>query len=272
MQHARRHRVLRLRHHHHYLAQSARLFAWHPAVRATALSGVVAGVLLGLVYFGLSQLGLRIGDIDVDNGGAGLSYAASTLFGNTGLVVLGAIVILACLTTAVGLCGASTAFFSGLFPKLSRTSLILIHIVVSFAVANLGLTLLLKVVVPIMLLCYPVTIAMVIVCLLDIPIPGHMYWTYRCAVWTAGIFGLVDAASAAGLTASWFLALKDAIPLSGFSLGWLLPTLILGCVGFIVDALQGRLRKPLDYDLVARERNRALLDAGIAGEVSEETA
>ncbi|MDO4613658.1 MAG: branched-chain amino acid transport system II carrier protein [Actinomycetaceae bacterium] len=240
-----------------------------PLFRATALSGVVAGLLLGLVYFGLSELGLRIGDSGVQNGGEGLSYAARTLFGHTGLVVLGAIAILACLTTAVGLTGASTAFFSGLFPRVPRNVIIVVHMAVSFAVANLGLNMLLKIVVPVMYLCYPVTIALVIVCLLDIFIPGHMYWTYRGAVWIAAVFGLIDAASAAELKSGLLTALLDTIPLAHYSLGWLIPTLVAGLIGFIVDLKQNRLREHLDYDLMAREKNKGLVEAGIAGDISE---
>lgn len=238
--------------------------------RATALTGVVAGALLGIVYFGLSQLGLRIGDSGAANGSAGLAYAASSLFGNTGLVVLGAIAILACLTTAVGLLGASAAFFSGLFPRVSRTVLIVAHVVISLAVANLGLDMLLKIVIPIMYLCYPVTIAMVVVCLIDIVVPGHMYWTYRGAVWTGALFGLIDAIAAAGVKADWFKALVNIVPLAEYSLGWLLPTLIMGVVGFAIDHKQGRLVSHLDYDLMAREKNKGLVEAGIAGDIDED--
>lgn len=241
-----------------------------PLFRATAMSGVVAGLLLGLVYFGLSQLGLRMGDSTADNGGAVLSEAAKTLFGSTGLVVLGAIAILACLTTAVGLTGASTAFFSGIFPKVPRNILILIHMVIAFGVANLGLSVLLKVVIPVMYLCYPVTIALVIVCLLDIFIPGHLYWTYRGAVWVSAVFGLIDAIAVTGLKAAWFTAIVDVVPLAGYSLGWLLPTIVMGAIGFIADARQGRLREHLDYDLMARERNKGLVEAGIVGDLDKE--
>lgn len=237
--------------------------------RATALTGVVAGILLGVVYFGLSQLGLRIGDSGVANGGEGLAFAARQLFGHTGLVVLAAIAILACLTTAVGLTGASTAFFSGLFPKAPRNVLIIIHIIVAFGVANLGLDLLLKVVIPIMYLCYPVTIMMVVVCLLDIVVPGHMYWTYRGAVWTSALFGLIDAIAVTGYDAAWFKTVVETVPLAGYSLGWLIPSVVVGIVGFLVDLGQGRLTKHLDYDLMARERNKGLVEAGIAGDLDD---
>ena len=147
--------------------------------------------------------------------------------------------------------------------------------IVSLGVANLGLTLLLKVVIPIMYLCYPVTIGIVICCLLDIFIPGHMYWTYRGSVWIAALFGLIDAIAAAGVEASWFKAIVDVVPLAHYSLGWLIPTLIGGVIGFIVDHHQGRLVEHFDYDLMARERNRGLVEAGIAGtleDVEEEQA
>ncbi|MDO5747411.1 MAG: branched-chain amino acid transport system II carrier protein [Actinomycetaceae bacterium] len=215
--------------------------------RATALAGVVAGTLLALVYWGLSNIGMRIADKGIDNGGEGLAVAAQTLFGDTGQIIFGAIVVLACLTTGIGLIGASTEFFLTIFPRIPRNVMILIHVVISWAIASIGLTALLNFAIVIMMFCYPIVITMTLVCLIDIFVPGHMYWTYRGFVWTAALFGVFDAITT-GIdkygdlkSATGWTSFYDLIPLSGFGMGWIVPCLILGIAGIVADGVQKRL-------------------------------
>ena len=229
----------------------------------TALSGVIAAFFLGLVYFGLSMVGSRVGRLnpDVKDGGEGLAFAAQHLFGPAGRVVLGAIAILACLTTAIGLVEASTQFFRGLFPQISRPVWVVLHVIISLAIANLGLEALVNVIVPVMMFCYPITIMLVVTCILDIFIPGHMFWAYRLSVWVAGIVGLFDGLKAAGVLENW---IDTTIPLASLGLGWLIPSLVMLVLGLIIDIAQGRMKQAYDYDAVARERNQSLVSAGLA--------
>ncbi len=229
----------------------------------TALSGVIAAFFLGLVYFGLSMVGSRVGRLnpDVKDGGEGLAFAAQHLFGPAGRVVLGAIAILACLTTAIGLVEASTQFFRGLFPQISRPVWVVLHVIISLAIANLGLEALVNVIVPVMMFCYPITIMLVVTCILDIFIPGHMFWAYRLSVWVAGIFGLFDGLKGAGVLENW---IDTTIPLASLGLGWLIPSLVMLVLGLIIDIAQGRMKQAYDYDAVARERNQSLVSAGLA--------
>ena len=229
----------------------------------TALSGVIAAFFLGLVYFGLSMVGSRVGRLNpnVKDGGEGLAFAAQHLFGSTGRVILGAIAILACLTTAIGLVEASTQFFRGLFPQISRPVWVVLHVVISLAIANLGLEALVNVIIPVMMFCYPITIMLVVTCILDIFIPGHMFWAYRLSVWVAAFFGLFDALKAGGVLEQW---IDSTIPLASLGLGWLIPSLVMLVVGLIIDFAQGRMKQQYDYDAVARERNQSLVSAGLA--------
>lgn len=229
----------------------------------TALSGVIAAFFLGLVYFGLSMVGSRVGRLNpnVKDGGEGLAFAAQHLFGSTGRVILGAIAILACLTTAIGLVEASTQFFRGLFPQISRPVWVVLHVVISLAIANLGLEALVNVIIPVMMFCYPVTIMLVVTCIMDIFIPGHMFWAYRLSVWVAAFFGLFDGLKAAGVLEEW---IDTTIPLASLGLGWLIPSIVMLLVGLIIDFAQGRMKQQYDYDAVARQRNQSLVSAGLA--------
>ncbi|MCI7551443.1 MAG: branched-chain amino acid transport system II carrier protein [Actinomycetaceae bacterium] len=216
-----------------------------PLFRATASSGIVAGLLLAGIYLGLSQVGVRIGNADVPDGAAGISYAASLLFGAPGQWLLAVIAILACLTTAVGLIGASTQFFQGQFPRIPRIALLVIHVVVALAVANLGLATLMNIVVPMMYFCYPVTIAVVVASIIDIVVPGHLYHAYRIPVWTAALFGLLDAVAQSfklfgAEFPGWLDWLIGAVPLADISLGWVVPAGVMLVLGLVLDAATGR--------------------------------
>lgn len=253
-----------------------------PLFSMTALSGVIAAVFLGLIYFGLSLLGNRVANQkpNVANGAEGLVFATSYMFGTVGSVILATIAILACLTTAIGLFGASIQFFRGLFPQLSRAQWLAIHLLISLIIANLGLDILLKVVVPIMYFCYPIAICLIFTCLLDIFIPGHMFWAYRASVWTAAFFGLIDALRQAiqlfelhtqpGWPAGFVWLVEKYVPMSNRSLGWVVPAVLMFVLGFVLDLCQGRMRQKLDYDQVARQRNRQLIDSGLLDGASEE--
>lgn len=221
--------------------------------KATATSGLIAGILLAIVYWGLSNIGVRIAKFKMDNGGTGLAYAAQELFGDAGQIVFGAIVVLACLTTAIGLIGASTEFFLTIFTKVPRNVMILIHVVISWAIAILGLEKLLDVAIVVMMFCYPIVITMTIVCLIDIFIPGHMYWTYRGTVWVAAIFGVFDAVNT-GIAK--FGSIKNAdgwnsfygsIPFSSIGMGWIVPCTLLLIIGLIADHAQKRLTTRMAY-------------------------
>lgn len=241
--------------------------------KVTAFSGVIAAFFLGIIYFGLSMVGSRVGRLnpEVKDGGEGLAFAAQYLFGSTGRIVLGAIAILACLTTAIGLIEASTQFFQGLFPRVSRPVWVILHVLVSLAIANLGLKSLLDAIIPVMMFCYPITIMLVVTCLLDIFIPGHMFWAYRLSVWVAAAFGLFDGIKAAcGLFEGSQVAaqvtqwIDNTIPMASLGLGWLTPSFLMLAIGLVIDIAQGRMKSQLDYDAVARERNQSLVSAGLA--------
>ena len=222
-----------------------------PLFRTTVLAGLLAGALLALIYFGLGSVGTRIGDAEVSDGAAGLAHAAWLLFGAPGQWLLGLIAILACLTTSVGLFGASVTFFNKHFPRVGRTRLLIIHVAVAFAVANLGLATLMNLVVPLMYFCYPVTIAIVAVAIADIFIPGHLFWSYRFTAWASAVFGLIDAilqgySLFAVTPPDWFTALIKAIPFADLSLGWVVPALLGFTIGMICDGATGRFAKHLD--------------------------
>lgn len=205
----------------------------------TATAGVIAGALLAVFYLGLGQIGIRMSPFNPDNGAEALAIASVELFGSGRQALFGLIVVLACLTTAVGLVGASSQYFMTLFPRISRIQMVSIHVLVSFALANLGLQTILNVVAPINQLIYPIVICIVFISLFDIFVPGELYWTYRLTAWFGACFGVLEALRSIGDSFNWLLPFLDAFPLGPVNMSWVTPALLGFTVGLIIDTVKG---------------------------------
>lgn len=204
------------------------------ARRGTLWAALIAAVLLMAVYLGLVHVG-RVGV--GENGAALISNVSRELFGVGGQVLFGAIVLLACLTTTIGLVGASSEFFHRLVPRLSEHAWLVVTLVVSFALANLGLEAILAVVAPINQLLYPMVICLVLVALLDAMLPLRLHWSYRLPAWAAGALSIPEAlwSTQAGVFAP-LRTVLDAFPFGALQLAWTVPALVALVIGLVLDA------------------------------------
>lgn len=224
----------------------------------TAKAGVIAGTLLALVYIGLTLLGNRVAGQGLTNGAQALATAASSLFGHGGQVIFGLIALLACLTTAVGLVGASVQYFRTLFPRVGYKQMVAVHIAVSLLLANMGLEAILKVVAPLNQFIYPAAICVIVVCLVDIPVPGKLKWAYRLPAWVAFFISAFEALYSTELPA--FEGLRyymDMLPLGQVQMAWVMPALVALIAGMVLDAYQGRIKH--EFEDVA-ESDGAILE------------
>ena len=125
-------------------------------LKVIAGASVVAGALLAVIYGGLTYLGAS----SALAFGAGMDRSTliveitKHLLGNTGVIILGIIVGLACLTTAIGLTGASASYFERTtHGKISYRTGVIVTVLVSFAICNLGLNAIVSVVCPPFMVC-----------------------------------------------------------------------------------------------------------------------
>ncbi|MGK0540467.1 branched-chain amino acid transport system II carrier protein [Propionimicrobium lymphophilum] len=212
--------------------------------RATAISGIIAGVCLALVYLGLTAIGTRITGKEFDNGASGLAYAASLMFGRSGQIIFGIIAFFACLTTAVGLIGASTSYFKTMYPKVPRKTMLIIHIAIALVLSNLGLTMILKIVAPLNQFIYPAAICLIVLAVIDWLIPGSFHWTYRLSAWTAAFIAFFDALWTTNLPVFEGLGhFLNSLPGGPQHMEWAPFTLVALIIGLIIDAVQGRLTR-----------------------------
>lgn len=205
--------------------------------RYTVLAAVIAAAGLSMVYLALFYLGATSGALVGEgvNGGQILASYVQHRFGVAGSALLALVIILACLTTAVGLLTACGEYFSRLLP-LNYRAVVWVFGLFSMAVANQGLDSLISVSIPVLVGLYPLAIALVCMSLLcaGMARPQNLM---RPVMLVTLVFGVIDGLKAAGLISSagaWI----DALPLSDQSLGWLLPVAVTLLAAILVEYLR----------------------------------
>ena len=203
--------------------------------RYTIYAGIIAAIGLGLVYVSLIYLGAMSGTVvPADASGVQiLTTYVDSVFGTSGIILLAAVILLACLTTGVGLVSACSAYFSELLGVKYRTVVIIISIF-SAVVANQGLAQLIAVAVPVLVTIYPVAIALIALGLLS------GLWQHKARVFipvmtVALVFGLVDGIKAAGFDVP---AVFTSLPGNDMGLGWLLPVLVVLIIAGVLDRVR----------------------------------
>ena len=205
--------------------------------RYTIMAGLIAATGLGLVYLSLVYLGGMSGTV-VEAGASGvniLNTYVNNTFGTAGTFLLAAVILLACLTTGVGLVSACSAYFSELLGVKYRTVVVVMS-VFSAAVANQGLAQLIAVAVPVLVCIYPVAMALIALGLLSKRFKNPSL-VFVPVMATALVFGIVDAIKAAGF-ASAVPAFFDQLPGSALGMGWVLPVVVVLVMASVLDRLR----------------------------------
>ncbi len=133
-------------------------------------------------------------------------------------------VTVTCFTTTVGLIVSTAEFFNGRFPQISYKVYATVFTLIGFAIANLGLSAIIKYSVPVLVILYPITITIVMIVIVNkfVPLskPGMQL--------TVGLVTAIAVASVLGSTFKIdFLAnIVNALPFAEASLPWLAPAII----------------------------------------------
>ena len=134
---------------------------------------------------------------EANNGRAILTFAANTHFSVWGNVILGFAILFACLTTAIGLITSCASYFSKMFPRFSYKTLAIVFTVFSAAVANIGLSQLITISVPVLVAIYPLAIVLIFLTFADPLFKGRVQ-VYRWSLLFTGIFSIVDGIKSCG--------------------------------------------------------------------------
>ncbi|MDT2045182.1 MULTISPECIES: branched-chain amino acid transport system II carrier protein [Bacillaceae] len=204
-------------------------------------AGFIAAIGLIVVYVSLAYIGASsVESIGMQsNGGAILTAVARELFGSFGTIILGLAITFACLTTSIGLISACSSFFHRIFPKLSYKGFVVILTIFSAIIANVGLTQLISISVPILTFIYPIAISLIVLSLAASALRFGRE-VYVLAVITSAFFSLFDGLNAANLKiASIDKLFTSYLPLYSDGMGWLIPTLIACIIGYMISKIRG---------------------------------
>jgi branched-chain amino acid:cation transporter, LIVCS family len=204
-------------------------------------AGVIAAVCLAGVYGILAYLGATSQGLGKsENGGQILTNVVFQLFGEPGNLLLGLAVALACLTTSVGLVTATGEFAHKMFPKLSYKLVILGLSLFSAGLANIGLSQLISVSVPVLTAIYPVAIVLIILSFFHEAFSGRQE-VYLGSIIATALVSIADGLKAFGINLGTIEQVYSHIPLYADGIGWLVPAIIGAVVGFIIALVRGRI-------------------------------
>lgn len=217
--------------------------------KETSKAGLIAVVLLGVMYVGIAYLGATsVAELGImDNGGPVLSGAATYYLGVFGEILIAIVILLACLTTAIGLNISMGEYFHKLIPKISEKQFVVVFALITFGVANFGLDNIITYSVPVLMFLYPQAIVLVLLTFLAPFFRGERS-VYIAAMSVTLIISCIDGVKElySSLDLDYFPLLQQTVdtlntvlPLYEKGLGWLVPALVAGGI----TAVLVRLRK-----------------------------
>lgn len=201
--------------------------------RYLSLAALIAAAGLIIVYMSLFYLGATSSILaaGVDNGGAVLSAYVVHVFGLGGSMILAGVVSLACLTTAVGLFSACGEFFNELMPKISYRRWVMIIAILCTTIANVGLSQLISISIPVLFLVYPIAMALILFSFVDGYIQQQKLILTSLIAVTACV-GVLSALNVMGLAES-VVALFTFLPLYEQHLAWVPVTFVVVLYGML---------------------------------------
>jgi branched-chain amino acid:cation transporter, LIVCS family len=194
-------------------------------------AGLGAGFLLAVIYLILGYLGASSSSLgQAENGAIILSNIMTYLFGQSGTFLLGIVFTLACFCVSIGLITSCSQFFSNVITKVSYKTWVIILAVISTAIANLGLTQILQISVPILGMVYPIAIVLILLGLLDDLIKQNRY-IYISVIGFVAVFSILDTINKVFLENT-LSGVLDILPFYIEGIGWIIPALIGLIVGY----------------------------------------
>lgn len=217
----------------------------------TVKSGIFSCVFMGIIYLFVVIISAKCASISggcVD-GSAVLATIAKAYFKSVGSIFMLLIVTFACLKTAIGLVTSCSEAFVSMFPAgPSYKAWTMIFCVVSFGIADFGLSTIVAFCVPVLRFLYPLAITLILLALFG----KCFHHSQRVYVWTTGftlIAAILDFISALALMLENCGIVRTSIlntitevaskylPLFDYGLGWVCLA-ALGCgLGVVLDGL-----------------------------------
>ncbi|UKH46702.1 branched-chain amino acid permease [Actinobacillus pleuropneumoniae] len=189
--------------------------------KQTAMAGVIAAILLALIYLSIGWIGNKLpisaevlADLTAKKQDLGtyiLNVAATQAFGELGRTLLGVIVSLACLTTAIGLVVSVSEYFHEIFPKISYRAYAIVCTLIGFGLANQGLSAVISKSIPVLLVLYPIAMSIIFLLLLNLFVKLPLL-ALRVSLILVTIVSILSVAG---------VSITENLPLKAYSMEWL---------------------------------------------------
>lgn len=196
-------------------------------VKAVVQASFLMAFLMCIVYGGLCYVGSNAASLygtDVQHGYLVVSIFQSIL-GFGGSVFLGVVVVFACLSTGSALAGAPASYFVRLSNGRVKYNVVVTLVCFSYAIiANIGLSNILAIAVPVILIMFPPFLLMSVLGLFAKKIKNDNI--YKIGTGFVLIYAILDVMRMHGVG---FADIINILPLSSHGFGWLIPAII-GCL------------------------------------------
>lgn len=192
-------------------------------MKQVLLSGSIAVALLAFIYIFIAKIGAdsvtQLGILET--GAPVLAGSAKILFGNLGAAILAVIVLLACLSTSVGLVTCCAAYFMRLLGHFSYKTYAVIFCVISYLVGLFGLKTIIVSTIPVLMFIYPLLVALICLIFLD-KFFGGRQCVYAWTIAFTFVMATINLLETAGVNLGSFeTMLQTYVPLHTFGMGWI---------------------------------------------------
>lgn len=201
------------------------------AAKMIGIAAALSGVLLLIVYFGLTYLGATASTVfPTDISRANLVIGiVELLLGKAGLIIFAIVIALACITTAVALVSSAASFFAKLAnDKISYSVFVVVICVSSAVISNLGLDMIIAIATPVLDIVYPPMLVLILLSWFGDKLHKSVYVS---SVAGSLIASVLATASLYGMN----VPVIDSLPLASLGLGWLTPAAVFGLVAYLVS-------------------------------------
>lgn len=209
-------------------------------IKATIMAGIVAVIGMALVYGGLAYLGATVNTLygtDVDRTKLTVDITHMIL-GDTGKVILGVIIGLACLTTAIGVSSACGKFFEETSRgKIKYEYTVTVVCVFATIISNFGVNQILNIAAPILGAIYPAVVVYIFMGLFNNKIKNNNMFIF--GVWSALIVGILAVLPTLKMFANVGIlksigSLLNSLPGNQIGFFWLIPVILFIIIGHFV--------------------------------------
>lgn len=204
------------------------------AAKMIGIAAALSGVLLMIVYFGLTYLGATASTVfPTDISRANLVIGiVELLLGKAGLIIFAIVVALACITTAVALVSSAASFFAKLADdKISYGVFVVVICVSSAIISNLGLDMIIAIATPVLDIVYPPMLVLILLSWFGDKLHKSVYVS---SVAGSLIASVLATASLYGMS----VPVVDSLPLASLGLGWVLPAAVFGLMAYLVSKVK----------------------------------